>query len=275
MNELIFFLIPDKCPVCGGETQIIVENNTEVLMCMNEECEGKLLNKLDHFLGKKGLDVKGISKATLEKLMEWGWVNEFADIYTLQEHKLDWIKKPGFGAKSVESILSSIENSREPSLEAFISGLGIPGVGRTLAKDLAKEFTTYEEFRDAAKQKWDFTKLDGVGIEKASNIWFYDFSFADRVAAHMLGYKNAEPGPQSKALEGLTICITGTITKFKNRGELQSFILSHGGKPTTAVSRNTNILINNDVNSTSSKNITAQKLNIPILSEEQFFEKYF
>ena len=120
MNELIFFLIPDKCPVCGGETQIIAENNTEVLMCMNEECEGKLLNKLDHFLGKKGLDVKGISKATLEKLMEWGWVNELADIYSLQEHKLDWIKKPGFGVKSVESILSSIENSREPSLEAFI-----------------------------------------------------------------------------------------------------------------------------------------------------------
>jgi DNA ligase (NAD+) len=271
--EGLEFTIPTECPICGGRLEVVCEVDTEVLMCTNDACEGKLVNRLDHFCGKKGLDIRGLSKATLCKLIDWGWVKEPADLYNLNKRLQVWANKPGFGIKSVNNILNAIDNSKNPKLESFICALGIPHVGKTLSAQLAKEFKSYEDFREAATEKWDFTQLDGVAYEKASAIWNFDFTEADHVAEHMLGYE-VTGGPSSNTLEGESICITGRLTQHKNRDELVKRITDRGGKVVSGVSKNTTWLINNDVNSTSSKNVTAQRLGIPIITEEEFINQF-
>lgn len=268
------FTIPTVCPICGGALDIECEVDTEVLKCNNPQCEGQLVNRLDHFAGKKGLDIKGLSKATLTKLVELEWVNEPADLYSLQKHRDEWIELPGFGEKSVDKILLAIENSRTASLSSFISAIGIPMVGRTLSKELVKYIETYEDFRNKIQEKWDFTKLDGVAYEKASSILNFNYEEADRVYDCMLEVKVEEPAAADKTLEGKKIVVTGTLQKVKNRGELQKLIEAAGGRVVAAVSRNTDMLVNNNPNSTSSKNVAAKKLNIPILTEEELFQIY-
>ena len=271
--EGLEFTLPKECPICGGRLEVECKVDTEVLMCTNELCEGKLVNRLDHFCGKKGLDIKGLSLATLEKLIDWGWVEQPADLYTLNEHRNEWIAKPGFGVKSVENILNAIENSRTPKLESFICALGIPHVGKTLSKELTQYFSSYLEFRDAANNHWDFTQINGVAYEKASAIWNFSFAEADLVDEFMLGYEVPE-APTANNLAGESICVTGRLTHHKNRDELVQRIQDRGGKVVSGVSKNTTWLINNDINSTSSKNTTAQRLGIPIITEEEFINQF-
>ena len=268
------FTIPTECPICGGRLEVVCEVDSEVLMCTNENCEGKLLNRLDHFAGKKGLDIKGLSKATFEKLIDWGWVKEPADIYTLVNYTKEWVQKPGFGPKSVENIMVAIEASRIPKLSSFICALGIPHVGKTLSAELVKHFDSYEEFKQAAQTHWDFTQIDGVGYEKASAIWNFDFAEADRVDAFMLGYENDDPATADLTLAGESICITGSLKLHKNRDELAKCIQDRGGKVVSGVSKNTTWLITNNPNSGSSKNVTAQRLGIPIITEEEFVNQF-
>ena len=273
--EGLEFTIPTECPICGGRLEVVCEVDTEVLICTNDACEGKLVNRLDHFCGKKGLDIKGLSKATLSKLVDWGWVKEPADLFTVYCYKKQWYDKPGFGLKSVNNVLGAIDTVREKSkLENFICALGIPHVGKTLSHELIKYFKTYEEFRDAAKNKWDFTQIDGVAYEKASAIWNFDFTEADRVAEFIEEYEVDELAATESTLDATTVVITGKLSLHKNRDELVKRITDHGGKVTGSVSKNTNILINNDVNSTSSKNVSAQRLGIPIMTEEEFVNLY-
>ena len=273
--EGLEFTIPTECPVCGGRLEVVCEVDTEVLICTNDACEGKLVNRLDHFCGKKGLDIKGLSKATLGKLVDWGWVKEPADLLLLYQYKEEWCKKPGFGIKSVNNILTSIEDAfKKPRLENFICALGIPHIGKTLSKELTKYFNCYEDFRNAAQDKWDFTQIDGVAYEKASAIWNFDFAEANRVAVFILEYEADEPAAANSNLEATTVVITGKLNNFKNRDELAKEITNRGGKVTGSVSKNTSILINNDVNSTSSKNVSAQRLGIPIMTEEEFVNLY-
>lgn len=266
---------PTVCPICGAPTVRITEVDSTMLYCSSEECPGKLITKLDHFAGKKGLDIKGLSRATLDKLIDWGWVSAAADLYTLVLHSTEWKTKPGFGERSVENILNAIEASRKPTLESFISAIGIPTIGRTLSKEIAKYFKSYEEFRDAVKNHWDFTQIDKIGYEKALNIWNFNFDEADAVDEYILAYTSEEPAAaDTLTLEGYKIAITGTLTKTKNRNELQKLIEAHGGKVVTSVTKNTSILINNDVQSTSSKNVSAERLGVPILTEEEFWNLY-
>ena len=266
--------IPTICPICGSPLEIVCEVESEMLMCTNDACMGQSINRIEHFCSKKGLDIKGLSKATLTKLWDCGWVHEPADLYKLHNFTKEWKTKPGFGAKSVDNIMMAIESSRTPMLENFICALGIPHVGTTLSRELVKYFKTYEEFRDAAKAKWDFTQIDKVGYEKASAIWNFDFAEADRVAAYMLGYSNSEPETAEETMAATTVCITGKLLHHKNRDELVKRIMDRGGKVTGSVSKNTNILINNDITSTSSKNVSAQRLGIPIMTEEEFVNLY-
>jgi DNA ligase (NAD+) len=249
------------------------EYDTKTLVCINTLCEGKLVNKLDHFAGKKGLDIKGLSKATLDKLIEWGWVSEPADLYKLADHRDEWIKKAGFGVKSVDNILSAIEDSRHPTLDQFISSLGIPLIGKTVSKDLLDYVESYEDLKEKAISKWDFTQIDGFAYSKANAIWSFDFSEADRVREFM-EFTVEEKVEVVNNLEDLTIVITGKLNSFKNRAELQEVIESRGGKVVGSVSKNTKYLINNDTQSNSSKNVTAKKLGIPIISEEEFKQKF-
>ena len=269
-NDVKWIEIPDKCSVCGGPVYRSDSGTAVTLMCGNPECEGKLINKIDHFAGKKGLDIKHLSKATLEKLIDLGWVNSPADLYTLKEHRSEWIQQPGFGVRSVDRILQSIEDSRTPTLESFICALGIPMIGRTASKDLLPYIKSYEDFVDKAKSKWDFSIIEGFGWEKCNAIWKYNYDEADTIRSNMLDITVSEPASADTSLEGKTFCITGKLVAYKNRAELVSIIESHGGKVTSSVSKNTSYLINNDNTSTSSKNLTAQKLGIPILTEEEF-----
>lgn len=262
--------VPAVCPICGEPTIIKGENGVRVLYCSNPSCEGKLINRLDHFFGKKGLDAKGLSKATFEKLIDWGWVESIKDVFKLKEHKKEWEKMQGFGEKSVEKILQAIEDCKSCSLEAVISAAGIPLIGRTVGKDLSKRFGSYSEFREAVESVFDFTSFGGYGWEMHKAISDFDYSELDYIVDNYLQIKENKKEENELKLKDLTFCVTGKVHIWKNRDSLSALIESLGGKVTGSVSKNTNYLINNDINSTSAKNKKAQELDIPILSEEDF-----
>ena len=267
--------IPAFCPICGAETQSKCDNESEFLFCTNPQCSGKLLNKLDHFCSKKGLDIKGLSLATLEKLIELEWVEEFEDIFDLVQHKDEWARLPGFGSKSVQNILTAIETARNCTLESFISAIGIPLIGVNVSKELCKYFDTWEDFIEAIQNDYAFWKLDGFGEEKHFAIKNFDYTEAKKVASRLnFMYNNNTEETNETNLNGLTFVITGSLNTYKNRDELKKAIEVCGGKVVGSVSGKTDYLINNDINSTTAKNATARKLNIPIISEEEFIQKF-
>lgn len=271
----IIIRTPRVCPVCGGEVVERTDGKSSFLYCDNPNCDGKVINRIDHFCGKKGLDIKGLSKATLEKLMSWGWVSNCIDIFTLSNHKKEWIMKPGFGEKSVTRILEAIEGSRKNcELNSFIAALGIPLIGATVSKDLTREFSTWEEFIIAAEGDYNFWKLAGFGPEMNAAIHDYDFSEAKEIVSKYLEFKQLKiSNPAgSSSLDGKTFVITGKLKAFKNRDELKKKIEEAGGKVVGSISSKTSYLVNNDINSTSAKNLAAKKNNIPIISEEQVLE---
>ena len=272
--ELPFIDIPKECPVCGGPTGEVGDLDTRVLKCTNPSCEGKVINKLDHFCGKKGLDMKGISKATLEKLVDWGWIDSIIDIFELEQYKAEWIQKPGFGVKSVEKILNSIDSSRKCDLNQFICALGIPLIGNTASKALQEAFQKWNEFIYAVDEYFDFSVLPNFGMEMHNNIINFDYREARFIADNYIQFNDYEEVESGSDLAGKTFVITGKLTQFKNRDEIKAKIESLGGKVTGSVSKNTDYLINNDVESTSSKNKTAKSLGIPILSENDFIETF-
>ena len=273
-DELI---MPKVCPICGQPVEI-AESDTGVknLICFNMNCEGKLINRLDHFCGKKGLDIKGLSKATLGKLLDYGWINKLVDIFKLKQYRDEWIKIPGFGEKSVDNILNAIEESRHTTFQAFLSSLGIPLIGSTLAKDLAQKIPTYEQFRQMVDDHFDFCQYDGFALAKALQLYTFDYSQADEVVEYLVfsSPELATAKPTESKLNGQIVVITGKLQQFKNRQELKDIIEQNGGKTTDSVSKNTTILINNDVSSTTTKNLSAKKYGIPILSEEDFIQKF-
>ena len=273
-----YFMEPSLCPICKNPTKVRQENNSEFLYCENSNCEGKLINRLDHFCGKKGLDIKGLSKATLEKLIDWGWVTSISSLFTLEYCRDEWIQKPGFGPKSVDKILNAIDFSRNNcELHQFICALGIPLIGSSASKELANYYKTYENFRmavDVGVQFW--YGHNGFGIEMHKAIVNFDYTEADvLVISGVITIKSiAKEAEKEKNLEGLTFVITGKLNYFKNRDAIKEKIESLGGKVTGSVSKNTDYLINNDKDSTSSKNKSAKTLGIPILSEDDFIETF-
>ena len=275
-SEVPFIDIPEECPICGGEVKKTSSGDSTFLVCSNPSCDGKLINRLDHFCGKKGLDMKGISKATLEKLIDWGWVSDFTDIFELSIRRSEWVQKPGFGAKSVEKVLNAINTGANCELHQFIAALGIPLIGSTASKELAKHFETWEKFVEAAEGGFAFYTLPNFGSEMHNSIIKFNYAEARLLADHYIHFNIPEvtPAPVGESLTGKTFVITGKLTHFKNRDEIKSRIEALGGKVTGSVSKNTNYLINNDVNSTSSKNATAKSLGIPILSEEDFIQTF-
>ena len=270
VDKFEYIHIPEICPVCGGVTKIVQENESKILMCDNPQCEGKLVNRIEHFFGKKGLDAKGISKATIEKLISWGWVESITDVFELSKHAKEWKNIQGFGEKSVTNILESIERSKSCALESIISAAGIPLIGRTVARDLAKRFNTYEDFRDAIRKGFDFTKFGGYGYEMHKAISTFNYTELDNIVENYLTIEKNNDIINVEKLKDLTFCITGKVHIWKNRDELSKEIEKLGGKVTGSVSKNTNYLINNDVNSTSAKNNKAKELGIQIISEEDF-----
>ena len=276
--DMTFFLTPEVCPICLGETEICTsDSGTQELYCSNPQCSGKLINRLDHFCGKKGLDIKGLSKATLEKLIDWGWVHFITDLFFLPAYREEWIAKPGFGVKSVDKILAAIKEAQTTTLEQYISAWGIPLIGRTYARELANTFGDYESFRESIKNYFDFESLDGFGPEKHDAIMNFNYAEADYLVDRgTIRFKEKEAPLENSgnALEGNTFCVTGKIKHWKNRDELSAAIAAAGGKVTSSVSSKTNYLVNNDINSTSSKNLKAKELNIPIITEEELLAMF-
>lgn len=261
-----------KCPCCGGGTSIVVsDSGVKNLVCDNPKCEGKLVNRIDHFCGKKGLDIKGLSEKTIEKLIDWGFVENVSDIFDLHSHQMEWMAKPGFGKASVFKILDAIDEKKEHCfLAAFISAIGIPLIGSTVAKDIVKIYPNWDDFRDAVGGKW--SDLDGFGPEMEAAINGFDYSEADKIAA-MLTFEQPQVQintAQAAAINGKTFVVTGKLQTFKNRDALKADIEALGGKVTGSVTSKTDYLINNDVTSTTAKNKTAKDLGIPIISEADY-----
>lgn len=264
--------IPSKCPLCGGDTACETLNESTNLVCTNPMCEGKLINRLDYFCGKKGLDIKGLSKATLEKLIDWGWISSIVDIFALYKHKEEWCLQPGFGTRSVDKILSAIEESKNTTYAEFLSSLGIPLIGKSVSKDIFKHFSSYEALRKAIDENYDFSQIEGFGESKTNALLSYNYSYADEVAKFLkFAVKEDATFSQSNILEGFNFVITGKVYGVKNRAELQERIENLGGKVLSTVSPKVHYLINNDVHSTTSKNLKAKELNIPIITEEEYY----
>ena len=261
--------IPDICPVCGGQATVKKsESGVLNLYCENLQCEGKLINRLNHFCGKKGLDIKGLSKATLEKLINQGWIEDLDDLFTLRQVQFFWKQLPGFGEKSVEKILNAIEISRHTTLDCVLSSIGIPFVGKTISKDLANRFKTYEAFRKAIDEGFDFSQINGYGPEITKSLLTFNYGELDGLVKNWLYLDEVEEEATENKLEGMTFVITGKLTHWKNRDALKAEIEANGGKVTGSVTKNTTYLINNDINSTSAKNKKAQELGVPIIKEE-------
>ncbi len=268
--------LPDKCPCCGGDVEIHNENGSKTLHCTNLDCKAKLLGKLVHFVSKNAINIDGLSEQTLQKFIDLGWLNTFRDIYYLSDHKEEMCKLDGFGKKSIDKLLESIEKSRNTTLDRFIYGLCIPLIGRTASKVIAKEFNNQaEEFYDIWCHSYDFTKLDDFG-DAMNNSMKAFIRDNYRWIAEFIGEFNFREsdtnGNVKQVLEGKTFVITGSLKAYKNREELVSVIERNGGKVSGSVSAKTSYLINNDVASTSGKNKKAHDLGIPIISEGEFIQ---
>jgi len=271
------FKIPNKCPICGQPTKIVKENDSEVLMCENPDCKGKLLGKLVHATSRNALDIENLSKSTIEKFINLGWLTSIKDIYYLKCHENEMKTLEGFGKKSVEKLLSSIEKSRNTTLDRFIYSLSIPMIGKTVSKLIAekvnysiREFITTMETKRAVY----FSSLDGISDKKISSIDSYWYKYSNIVYELSKEFTFESPNlildEIPKILQGKTFVVTGSVHHYKNRDGLKADIVAHGGTVVGSVSSKTNFLINNDINSTSSKNQKAKSLNIPIISEEEF-----
>ena len=267
-----FLSIPIACPYCGAPTEIHRDQGTAVLYCTGPECGAMLINRLVHFCSKdKGLDIRGLSKATLEKLLDWGWVNSIIDIYRLRRYRDEWVKKPGFGAASVDKVLNAIDESRNTTLNAFICSLGIPMIGRTISKQLLEIVSSYEDLREKVNNDYDFSQHNGFGYEKSHSLLEFDYTEADKLY-QLMTIQTPVAEEKKETLDGLVFCITGKLNRVKNREELVSLIEQNGGKFVKSVSKNVKYLINNDNTSTTAKNKEAKALGIPIITEEEFFK---
>lgn len=258
----------EKCPICNEPTELKNNDGVMTLYCSNSQCNGKLINRLDHFCGKKGLDIKGLSMATLEKLIEWGWVSSYIDLYKLENKSKEWKNKAGFGEKSVERILEALNNSKNTTLDKVISAAGIPLIGATVAKDLCQYIDSYEDFRYKIETGFNFNQYPGFGEEKSNALLNFNYKELDEVVDYALTIQNKKE-EKNNSLQNKVFCITGKVHIYKNRDELKADIESRGGKVVGSMSGNVNYLVNNDINSTSSKNIAAKQFGIPIITEEQ------
>ena len=269
---------PSTCPICGGKTEIVKDNDTEVLMCSNSNCKGKLLGKLSAFASRNKMNIDGLSDETLSKFIARGWLTCFSDIYNLKDYYIHMINMSGFGRKSIDKLIDSIEKSRSVELNRFIAALSIPGVGDSTAKDISKHCEyDFDTFVMRLIDKYNWSVIDGIG-EKTSqqiNEWIDDSGNREdfrKLLQTIIPVNLNTNNNTDQSLAGKNFVVTGDVTQFKNRKELQKFIESKGGKVTGSVTSKTNWLINNDVESTSSKNKKARELGIPIISEDTFLK---
>lgn len=268
---------PAECPICGHKTVIEKTNDTEVLLCSNLNCKGKLLGKLNHFVSKEAIDIDGLSESTLEKFINAGFINKYKDIFELYNHRKEIINLDGFNTKSTDKLLSSIESSKNTTLSKFINALSIPLVGNTASKIISKYFKgNFNSFFEALyNPRFVWSQLENIGEGISNSITEFAKNTDPSEISDLANYFTFEISISNDAantlfLSGQTFVITGDVAIYKNRAELKSKIESLGGKVSGSVSSKTNYLINNNINSTSSKNKKAKELGVKIITEEDF-----
>ncbi|MFC0903744.1 NAD-dependent DNA ligase LigA [Clostridium sp. MT-14] len=267
-------VIPDKCPICGAKTEIRLLKTANVLYCINNKCPSKQVAQFSHFVSRDAMNIVGLSEKSIEKFINLGFLKDLPDIYKLEQYKNQIINLEGFGEKSYNKLIKSINNSKNCNLANFIFALGIPNVGLSTAKDLTKYFGNEVNYILNAKIN-DLLDIKDIGEIVANSIynWFNDKDNQD-ILQELFKYIefNEKKGMNNnlKDLTGMTFVITGDVHSFKNRNEFKSLIENLNGKVTGSVSKKTNCLINNDITSTTGKNKKAKELNIPIITEEQF-----
>lgn len=270
--------IPATCPVCGGETKIQNMNDTETLYCTNPECAAKKIKSFTLFVSRDALNMEGLSEATLEKFISMGFIHEYADLFHLTEHRDAIVDMEGFGEKSYTNLVDSIEKARNTTLPRLIYGLGIANIGLVNAKMLCRHFDYDLDALQSAKEE-ELSDIEGVGDVIAGAFVSYMNNPANKEKIdHLLPelhLEKPESSTENQNLAGLSFVVTGTLNSFENRNALKEEIEKRGGKVTGSVTSKTECLINNDVTSSSSKNKKAKELNVPILSEEDFLQKYF
>lgn len=269
--------IPSVCPVCGGKTQVSMVNDAQSLYCMNPDCDAKKLKSFALFVSRDAMNIDGLSEATLEKFIGMGFIHEFSDIFHLDQHYDKIVEMEGFGEKSCQNLLSSIETARNVILPKLIYSLGIANIGLANAKVICRHFNyDLDAMRNSNVE--ELSEIDGIGevIAKAFVEYFSDKNNSDKfdrlLKEVVIEKEKIDEGAQT--FSGKSFVVTGSLEHFGSRNELKEIIEQKGGKVTGSVTSKTVCLINNDINSNSSKNKKAKELNIPIVTEEQFMAEY-
>ena len=274
--------IPDRCPVCGEPTEVVTSasSGTLTLHCTNMECPAKRLKKFARFVSKDGMNIDGISEQTIARFVNMGWISEYADFYDLELHALELSTLEGFGQKSTNNILNSVDKARTVDARRLLYALNIPLCGGDVCKRLLAQYPIAELIEKARSEADDyFAHIPGIGPEKSASVvkWMKDddnYGMLQRLLNRVTITEADSQAEVGTRCVGLTFVVTGDVHHFKNRNELKAYIESQGGKVTGSVSKSTSFLINNDVTSTSGKNKKAQELGIQILSEDDFIAKY-
>ena len=274
------FIIPNKCPVCGENTSVMIseKSKTKTLHCNNPDCSAKMGKKFARFVSKPGMDIDGLSIQTMLKFINVGYLKDYADIYHLNAHAGEIMAEEGFGEKSVANMLDAIEKSRSVKAVNFIYALCIPMIGLDAAKKIVGNLG-FDGFLSRLNGGLGFEDIDGIGPEKSQSVmeWYANPKNANELSLLLkeLNLSETEAKNLSDGLmAGITFVITGDVHTFKNRDEFKAYVEANGGKVAGSVSSKTDFLVNNDKESSSSKNKKAKELNIPIISEDEFIEKY-
>ena len=269
-------VIPEICPACGERTEIKNDNGVKTLYCPNKQCPAKHVKLYSLFVSRNAMNIDGLSEETLEKFIDAGYIHEFADIFNLSRYQKEIVETPGFGQKSYDNLIDSLNKAREVELHALLYSLGIPNIGVANAKLICKYFNNnIEKITHATAE--ELVKIDGIGDKMA--VKFVEY-FSDK--ENIKKFNNLlneltiikEENNEEQNMTGLNIVVTGSVERFANRNEVKDYIEKRGGKVTGSVTSKTNYLINNDLLSNSSKNKKAKELGIEIINEEQFLERW-
>ena len=273
-------VIPETCPVCGASTKIHIsqKSGTKTLHCTNPDCTAKNVKKFTRFVSKQAMDIDGLSVQTMLKFINQGYIREFADLYHLSEHFDEISQMDGFGEKSCTNMNLAIEKSRNVHPVNLIYALCIPMIGIDAGKKIVAE-VGFDGFLKRMEEQDDFEDIDGIGLEKSNSILLWYQKKENRMMLeHLLQEIQVEKvevkDTSAGSCVGQTFVITGDVHQFKNRNEFKAYVEAQGGKVTGSVSKKTTYLVNNDLESASSKNKKAKELGIPIISEDMFVEMF-
>ena len=269
--------IPAVCPVCGGATQIRAINDVQSLYCINPDCVAKKIKSFSLFVSRDAMNIDGLSEATLEKFIAKGFIHEYSDIFHLSDHKAEIVEMEGFGEKSYQNLMNSIEQARNVTLPKLIYSLGIANIGLANAKMICRYYSYDLDAMRKAKVE-ELSEIDGIGevigrafaqyFEQEDNNQKLDDLLAE------ISIEKEEINESEQTRTGQAFVVTGSLEHFGSRNELKDLIERKGGKVTGSVTSKTVCLINNDITSNSSKNKKAKELSVPIITEEEFMEQY-